>query len=166
MKINTFRAFSEIRTELQQDNVLRYLMIYSVRRIMMHCRVVNVLVQYQNDKKIFFFKDCEESQMYKMFLRKWDDHFETATISSDQTEEEPELVPGNAQVTEITERKIWLPARRTQSYIDLESDFKTMRRSFNFLGRKFKRKIGTKNVKKSQTYKYLLHRTVFDVEIC
>ena len=168
LKINTFKAFSDIRTELQRDNVVKYLLIFSIKKIMTYFRVVKVLVQYQNDKNIFFFKDCKESQMYKMFLRKWDDHFDTtATISSEGVEEEPEeFINRNSQVTEISERQNRIPPRKTQSYVDLESDFRTIRRSFNIFERKFKRKVGTKNVKKSQTYQYLLHRTIFDVEIC
>ena len=29
LKINTFKAFSDIRTELQRDNVVKYLLIFS-----------------------------------------------------------------------------------------------------------------------------------------
>ena len=132
----------------------------------MTSRVVNALVQYQNEQKIFLFKDCEESQLYKMFLKKWDDRYDKESVESDVVEED-NLLERNKQVTDEGERQTRLqPPKKTQSYVDLESDFIKIRRSFNFLERKFKRKVGTKNVKKSQTYKYLLHHTIFDVKIC
>ena len=126
----------------------------------MSSKVVKVFAQYQNDK-VFSFKACEESEMYKMFLRKWDDRFDKESEESEVSEDE---LVGN-RVPAISEMQTRMEDRKIQSYLYLESDFRKIRRSFNIFARKLKRKVGTNNVKKSQTYQYLLHRTIFDVQM-
>ena len=127
----------------------------------MTSKAVKVLAQYQNDKKIFSFKACKESEMYKMFLRKWEDRFDKESVVSELSEEEQSREK-NTVVTPLT-METRLADRRIQSYVNLESDFRKIRRSFNIFARKLRRKVGTNQVKKSQTYQYLLHRTIFDV---
>ena len=127
----------------------------------MTSKAVKVLAQYQNDKKIFSFKACKESEMYKMFLRKWEDRFDKESAVSELSEEEQSREK-NTVVTPLT-METRLADRRIQSYVNLESDFRKIRRSFNIFARKLRRKVGTNQVKKSQTYQYLLHRTIFDV---
>ena len=131
----------------------------------MASKVVKVFAQYQSDKKVFSFKACEESEMYKIFLRKWDDRFDTESEESEVSEEEQAGGERNAGVTAFGEMKTRMEGRKMQSYVNLESDFRKIRRSFNIFARKLKRKVGTNNVKKSQTCQYLLHRTIFDVQL-
>ena len=128
----------------------------------MSSKVVKVLAQYQNDKKVFYFKACQESEMYKMFLRKWDDRFDKESEKSQLSEEEQ---LGDLGVAAISEMQNRVEDRKIQSYISLENDFRKIRRSFNIFARKLRRKVGTNNVKKSQTCQYLLHRTIFDVQM-
>ena len=164
VKIKSLKAFHDIRYEVQQDNVVRYHFIFSIRKIIMSAKVVNVLAKYQNDKKVFSFKACRESEMYKMFLRKWDDRFDKESEESEICEEEPagERNTGGAAISEM---QTGMEDRTIKSYVNLESDFRKIRRSFNIFARKLKRKVGTNSVKKSQTYQYLLHRTIFDVQM-
>ena len=162
VKINSLKAFNDIRLEVQQNNVVRYLFILSVRKIIMSNKVVKVFAQYQNDKKVFSFKACQESEMYKMFLRKWDDHF---VQESEESELSEETQLGDVGVAAISEMQTRLENRQLQSYLSLESDFRKIRRSFNIFARKLRRKVGTNNPKKSQTCQYLLHRTIFDVQM-
>ena len=129
----------------------------------MSAKVVNVLAKYQNDKKVFSFKACSESEMYKMFLRKWDDRFDKESEESEICEEEQS--ERNTRITAIREMQARMEDRTIKSYVNLESDFRKIRRSFNIFARKLKRKVGTNHVKKSQTYQYLLHRTIFDVQM-
>ena len=163
-KIKTLKAFHDIRFEVQQDNVVRYLFIFSIRKIIMSAKVVNVLAKYQNDKKVFSFKACGESEMYKMFLRKWDDRFDTESEKSEISDED-QSGERNTGVAAMSEMRTRMEDRTIKSYVNLESDFRKIRRSFNIFARKLKRKVGTDNVKKSQTYQYLLHRTIFDVQM-
>ena len=98
-----------------------------------------------------------------MFLRKWDDRFDKESEESELSEEEQagERIAG---VTAVGGMKTRMEDREIQSYVSLESDFRKIRRSFNIFARKLRRKVGTNNVKKSQTCQYLLHRTIFDVQ--
>ena len=130
----------------------------------MSAKVVNVLAKYQNDKKVFSFKACGESEMYKMFLRKWDDRFDTESEKSEISDED-QSGERNTGVAAMSEMRTRMEDRTIKSYVNLESDFRKIRRSFNIFARKLKRKVGTDNVKKSQTYQYLLHRTIFDVKM-
>ena len=130
----------------------------------MSSKVVKVFAQYQNDQKVFSFKACKDSEMYKMFLRKWDDRFDKESEESELSEEELAL-ERSAGVTAVGKMKTRMEERKIQSYVNLEADFRKIRRSFNIFARKLKRKVGTNNVKKSQTCQYLLHRTIFDVQL-
>ena len=81
---------------------------------------------------------------------------------SELSEEEQLGEKNTGGVTPLT-MQTRMADRRIQSYVNLESDFRKIRRSFNIFARKLRRKVGTNHVKKSQTYQYLLHRTIFDV---